>query len=213
MFMEAVIKGRIATAELLVKQGVDPKKVKGIQPPLIAALCYGQKEMARSLLHWGVDLEARDDLTGRAALHYGSISLGITELLVKAGANVNVQDNEGETLLMILCRKVGAAKEAAKLLLDSGANPDIRDKNGKTAFFRAVTSCNLDMAKILLEAGADPDIRNNNGRLPEEISPYDRVREEVAKMKKDLLEQELSVFKNGLSRPLRAAKPLKPKGP
>lgn len=69
----------------------------------------------------------------------------MARLLISKGANVDVQDEDGETLLMEACDDENM--EVIKMLLEAGANPNLRDKDGDTVL--SMTSS--DEIKLLLK--------------------------------------------------------------
>lgn len=81
--------------------------------------------------------------------------------LLASGANVNVQDGDGDTPLH------GAAQsgnvEIISLLLDKGANPNAKNKLGGTPLMWAASFGNDDAARLLLKRGADPSLKDNDG--------------------------------------------------
>lgn len=83
-------------------------------------------------------------------------------LLLDRGAQVNLQDKDGNTALMIASSNW--YPRAVQLLLDRGAQPDIRDKKGRTALIIGVRRTNTENVKILLEKGADVRIQDLKGR-------------------------------------------------
>jgi ankyrin repeat protein len=64
-----------------------------------------------------------------------NVSLRLIDLLLQYGANVNLQDHEGKTVLMYAISKYGAQEEqiVRMLLNTSSINLDLVDKLGKTA--------------------------------------------------------------------------------
>lgn len=71
--------------------------------------------------------------------------------LIKAGANVNEQDESGRTPLMIAA--LYENNEMASLLLQSNARIDLEDKDGLTVFGYI---CNEPMARILTSSNYSP---------------------------------------------------------
>ncbi len=74
------------------------------------------------------------------------------EKLLDTGADINVQDGEGRTLLMDAC--FYGREDLVKLALDRKANINLEDKEGKTAFMYAEESQNKKILKMMEEARA-----------------------------------------------------------
>lgn len=92
--------------------------------------------------------------------------LNAVKQAVAAGADLNLPDENGNTLLM------GAASsgnnELVKFLLSKGADVKAKDQSGETALHYAAWKGNLEMTKTLVEAGADVNAvyRANGGLTP-----------------------------------------------
>ncbi len=97
----------------------------------LASMNSSTKETVKKLLALGVDVEGKDKFQ-RTALMMAADE-NITELLLKAGANVNAQDHEGKTALHYVAAKNKVHVSWIKKLLDAGADSEIRTKAGKTA--------------------------------------------------------------------------------
>jgi ankyrin repeat protein len=84
-----------------------------------------------------------------------------TEKLLAHGANVNMQDADGDTPLH------GAAQngnvEIIRLLLDKGANVDVKNKLGGTPLMWAAVFGHEDAVRFLLSRGANPSLKDNDG--------------------------------------------------
>jgi ankyrin repeat protein len=109
-------------------------------------------------------------------------------LLLAAGADPNVRDNEG-TVPLCFCAQNGLL-EMARLLLLCGANKTMHE-GGQPAHMNALgyaaTRLNIDMVKLLLAHGADPLIEDFDdmttfrrlqcARLDEDPTAQERLRE------------------------------------
>lgn len=88
------------------------------------------------------------------------------KFFVDQGANVNLQDKMGFTVLKLAaCNKDQLA--TVKYLLKKGADVNLKDEYGNTALHNAVFySGNIDTVKALVRAGADTNLSNENGETP-----------------------------------------------
>lgn len=84
------------------------------------------------------------------------------ESLIKAGANVNATDTEGNTALMREVR----LPPLAEILLQNGASPAPKNREGLTALHLAVLATTTETVKMLAKAGADVNERNAQGQTP-----------------------------------------------
>ena len=107
------------------------------------------------LLAAGVDPNEKNEKDEYFFLH--TLVPRITSLFLNAGVNVNLQDKEGNTALMLVCQK-GQGKdecqEVLSLLLNAGADPNIKNKEGKTALQYAREKKADAFIKLLQEHGA-----------------------------------------------------------
>ncbi len=81
--------------------------------------------------------------------------------LVDAGADVNMQNKYGETLLHISIRR--DRREMVQKLIESGADINRPDAPGWTPLMECVMDDMPELCKVLLEAGADKSIANARG--------------------------------------------------
>lgn len=82
--------------------------------------------------------------------------------LIADGADVNIQDDFGNTPLMWAVSKRSTGM--AVLLLDAGADVEAKNEDGMTALIEAAYHNAPDMAKFLLAVGADVNAQDWNGR-------------------------------------------------
>ena len=86
---------------------------------------------------------------------FKSVTVGdFTEVkkLIEAGADVNAQNNEGWTVLMLA--SYFGHPEVAKLLVESGADVNAQNNEGVTALILALEGGHPEVAQLLMEAGA-----------------------------------------------------------
>ncbi len=131
---------------------------------LYNATFYGDEELVKNLLEKGahVNIRTEDGWTAlEAATQKGYTK--IAELLIKAGADLNVQDtNNGYTALLWAAQE-GHTK-IAELLIKEDADLNVQDtNNGYTALLWAAQEGHTKIAELLIKEDADLDIRDNNG--------------------------------------------------
>ena len=97
--------------------------------------------------------------------------LKLTKLLVHGGEGVNIQNEDGETALMVAIMSNHADVMAAthaqmvKFLLEQGADPKVMDKHGQTALTHACKERRgSGVVKEILEYGGDPVQQDKFGR-------------------------------------------------
>jgi ankyrin repeat protein len=143
-------------------------------PPLQAAVDKGEVAAVRQLLQAGTPPNERGP-GGWTALHRAAYrgKREITQVLLDAGARMNVKDNQGFTPLhWAVCESVliPEAQDVAKLLVARGADINARDKEGSTPLFWAVWQGNRELADFLLAHGADPGIKGKENLTPLELA-------------------------------------------
>lgn len=84
--------------------------------------------------------------------------INIAKILIDAGANVNAQDDDGDTPLMKAC--LIRNKELFKLLIDSKANVNIQNNNGNTAVIASCMKNDIEMIKLIIKAGCNLELKN-----------------------------------------------------
>jgi len=121
----------------------------------IAVSAKGREETVKKLLEWYTTkelmVESKDSM-GYTPLHSAVDGIGCsthTRLLVESKrVDINAQDNNGRTPLILYVRKLGqpqllsdldprALSETLDVLLNAGAAPGTRDKDGKSAIDHA----------------------------------------------------------------------------
>jgi ankyrin repeat protein len=111
----------------------------------------------RNILETGVDINVPGGGTTALSVAVNTGNIDVVKLLLDYGANVNIQDINGFTVIFSAAIK----NDILKLLITAGADVNIQDKYGKTALFFFE---NIDNLRLLIEAGAILDIQDNEGR-------------------------------------------------
>jgi ankyrin repeat protein len=135
----AAIRGDNAMAQLLLRRGADPNAASGNgMTPIATAARRGQVGVLRLLLAHGGHADVRDVALGTplqaaagAQSKYWHNSNLVMVLLLQQKVDVNAQDEDGQTALM-LAVETGSV-EAVRLLLNAGADPWSRSKDGRRA--------------------------------------------------------------------------------
>lgn len=160
-----MIKYYPAGVHYLIKSGVDlnvrnPRENKNT--PLQVAFKLKSPATAELIMaQEGVNLNRKSG-SGRNAI--GSCLLNHPKLLlalVDRGANINLQDKDGKTLLCMMVEK-GFDKEALALL-DAGADPNIGNISPMTLAAHRGT---LEIVKRLYKQGGKPFAKDASGRIP-----------------------------------------------
>lgn len=132
------------------------------QHPFIQASKRGSTNKIKEFIKKGIDVNMKDTVYGRTALMNACLDcyLIMVDVLLKAGADPNLQDNEGRTALMM-----SSTSKILIKLLEAGANPNLQDKNGNTMIMDRLYS-SIDIVPIiikLVDYGLDFDTKNDDG--------------------------------------------------
>lgn len=152
-------------------------RTRSYETPLMVAVRCADLEILHSLIEAGADVNAKDRASALAegkltSLHH-AVGIGHfkkTELLLKAGADVNAAGQHGNTPLMTACSK--GRLDLVQLLLAFGASPNGSGKENSTPLQAVVTAFSvgsfeksrhpqnqmLGVARELLKHGADPNL-------------------------------------------------------
>jgi ankyrin repeat protein len=110
----------------------------------------------------------KPDKQGRTSLHQAAAKGNAFEvqLLLKGGADVNIQDTNGWSALHFAAQ--ASSYDCTDVLLRAGADATLKDSYGNTALFRAVFASKGEgeVIKLLRAAGADPYATNLHGVSP-----------------------------------------------
>ncbi|MCL4360905.1 ankyrin repeat domain-containing protein [Candidatus Dependentiae bacterium] len=94
-------------------------------------------------------------------------NLRVMRLLIKANANLNLQNPDGNTALILASNFTPLykdSKHAAALLINAKANLDLTNKKGETALISAIKAEQFNTAKLLINSGARVNIADGEGK-------------------------------------------------
>ena len=211
----AAYRGRKEVAEFLINEGADVNaKNQADATPLDKAIEKNRDETAGLLRkHGGKTVEELEDEGNRTdqiavvtqpepqtaktpdiSIHEAA-SEGYPEVvkrLLAAGADVNVRDDAGRTLLHEA--SYAGHKEIVELLITKGADLNAKGLlDGATPLHFAAFRGHKEVFELLITKGADLNVRMNNGKLPLHMAVEmnhgqiaDLIRKHGGKTKKEL---------------------------
>jgi ankyrin repeat protein len=136
---------------------------------LLKALRSGRLDEAADALGRGAAPNAvdRKGSTMQAAMQYcRDTMLSMMQMLLEAGADVNLRNGKGQTPLIIAAF---SCAKAIPFLLERGADPTLTDKTGESALHgivRLKAETMTPLLEQLLAAGADINHQNRHGQTP-----------------------------------------------
>lgn len=153
-FYYAVVADSSDVLRVLMNEGKITVSDSQVQQGLRTAARNDKRDALKFLIESGVDVNNQNEDNGSTALMWaaGEGFDEATEMLVKAGAKLNLQNERGETALMLAA--ANSKKNTLKVLIKAGADLNLRDKNGKTALGLAIQNKHDDTRKELQKAGA-----------------------------------------------------------
>ena len=179
--------GDIPNLKLLLDAGCDPNIKSRLGRTALSKACWnGFVDVVKCLLETGKLKINEPDGQGRTWLHnavWGSAGgrlgekCGVSnidspecaQLVLEHGAEVNYQDNTGNTPLNIACSTFGL--NSIKVLMSFGADLNLKNNYGTTPFLSACFRGNYECWKALYEyPGLDPYIRTQHGYGPLELA-------------------------------------------
>lgn len=172
---------------------------------IMIACRYDNSEIIEELINCpeiDVDVNLRDN-SGKSALLIAA-KWGNTksiEILLREGAKIDAQDNDGWSALMYASRFSFSTSSFAtvKLLVNSGANLDLRNNNGWTALMLATRFSIIKTSRFLLKSGANINIINNHGQKLKDIVIEKRYKSVTKNLVDEILDfNKIKKFDNGV---------------
>lgn len=130
------------------------------------AILNGNIETVQRLINSGIDVNMNDKgvtaLMGAAALGHKQI----VEMLLQAGAAVNLKDQSKQTALLY----AHSHPDIAKLLITAKADVNVQGADRNTPLRWAVDAGDLELVKLLVHNGAYTNITDSNGLIPLDLA-------------------------------------------
>ena len=96
--------------------------------------------------------------------YYPSYYIDLIKLLLKYGADINLQNEDGDTVMILICKFIEneTSIDVLKLLIENGANINLKNNNECSALMEVIVNFNklysLDILKLFID---QPDIDIN----------------------------------------------------
>ncbi|CAN2103767.1 ankyrin repeat domain-containing protein [Wolbachia pipientis] len=158
----ATINGKLEVVKYLVKEGasIDDKDQVGRTP-----LDYATKKGYKNIVEFLKQKQSRLDLSSEFQNAINEGNLDVAESLVDEGADVNVANGSGQTILHFAAGSDDL--ELVKRLLDKGASVNSTDAVMESPLHYAVAEGgNLEIVKLLVDKGANVNAKNIFSRTP-----------------------------------------------
>jgi len=172
--------GSYDIAKFLIKNGALPDiiSIPTGSTPLHLAASNLHAKCAQLLLSEGANALAQNSY-GNTPLHLSlkestkTDSQCVDLLLPLIDDNsINIQNNQGSTVLHMACHSEHLPIGVVKSLLSKGADIHCRDKKGRPAILSCCASGRFDILQLLLEKGADPTVRDDSGMAGAEVCEF-----------------------------------------
>jgi ankyrin repeat protein len=169
MLIVAAGSGNPEIVRMLLAAGapVDTRNEHNGDTPLIWAASLGHTQVVQVLVENGANISARNKAAmtalGVAAINEHKDTL---EFLISKGADANVKDTTGATVLFHLAG-TGRSIEIMRILLDNGADVNVATpRYGWTPLLAACAAGRTQVAELLLNRGADASVVGYQGFTP-----------------------------------------------
>ena len=197
----AVGQGNIPIINLLIEKGADVNHLNEMGNTLLMEVCRGvivnrkdKNVIISLLLKSGINLNAKN-IYGNSAISYSinTKNLKLLKHLLKIGADINILDSNGNTLvhkivLLALFERLKNKEldEIIDILIATGINLNVKNNDGYTPLHLAVKPANdkdekaaYQIVQKLLDYSADPNIEDKVG-----ATSYDYAKGEILKLLK-----------------------------
>lgn len=159
------VKGEKAdVVQELINCGADlNQKDKKNYTALMTAVEEEKIDLVQALINGGADLNQKCGKRDNTALML-DVALQKTDIvqaLIKSRANVNLQNTDGVTALMMAASSSKPDIDTVQALIKAGANVNLQDRDGYTVLDSVMHLKYADIVELLKRAGARGNIRAN----------------------------------------------------
>ncbi|GBG32490.1 Ankyrin repeat domain-containing protein 50 [Hondaea fermentalgiana] len=164
---ELVAEGDLRSLKRAIEH--DPSKLNQQTSPLTLLMWSvyprsgGHPKIAKWLVAQGAKMDLQEMGHGRTALMIacGYDQPEAAEMLIKSGANLDIQAKTGYTALMFACQN--KQPRLARMIIKRGAALDLANSDGWTALMTAACHGEPDTVGLLADYGASLDLQNKTG--------------------------------------------------
>jgi ankyrin repeat protein len=165
----AAERGDEACVHWLLQRDVDVDAAdENGRTPLHNAAWKNNHAIVKTLLSSKACFDTSDNM-GKTAVNYAcersiytaQARLEVLQTLAHAGADLHVEDMDGQTALHLAAHSRDV--DTAVWLLERGAEVNEADNKGETAFLKACQNANSNLLTTLINAGADKDVTDISG--------------------------------------------------
>ena len=161
----ACVDGQDSFVKILLDTGAEPNIVDKYGDSCLHAAIHGQcsTETIHKIVDHGAHVNAvNKDGATPLLLACSAAHEGVVRLLLKAKADPNIADDDGDASLHAAAA-ADCSKETLQEVIGCGADLNAVNKRGITALLLNCFYRQMDSVKILLKAGADPTIADKEG--------------------------------------------------
>lgn len=169
--IEAVKNGDVQKVEELIKEGADVNTCDAAGSTLLwNAYINDYHEIVFILLSAGADVNLKTGNMYMCDLHRACAfaSLSFVEILLACEGNVNIEDINGKTplILSVEYRYTNYSLKLIELLIEKGAKVNHQDCYGLSVMHYACQQSRLDAIELLIKSNGDPCLQNSIGFTP-----------------------------------------------
>jgi uncharacterized protein len=170
LLTSASTEGKIPMMDVLIKAGADPNAKDEDGMTALRHVAWSGKNQVNATKRLiaakaDVNIAADDDWTPLIQDMYNdaSVAVPLAQILLQAGADASVVNNEGNSAVMLAAERGMAVLIAP--LVKAGGDINQRGRDG-TALGLAADKGQVEVVKALLDAGANPDLGSRDNKTP-----------------------------------------------